>query len=84
MSSNATHLQEHRLSWLRPTLLPALVALIVLVAGGVALDRQTNVLDEERARAVVLAQVSLIRAKLEGNINGNIQLVRGLVSTIST
>ena len=46
--------------------LPALVALIVLVAGGVALDRQTNVLDEERARAVVLAQVSLIRAKLEG------------------
>ncbi|MBU1337250.1 MAG: EAL domain-containing protein [Alphaproteobacteria bacterium] len=84
LSSNATHLQEHRLSWLRPTLLPALVALIVLVAGGVALDRQTNVLDEERARAVVLAQVSLIRAKLEGNINGNIQLVRGLVSTIST
>ena len=35
-------------------------------------------------RAGVLAEVSLIRAKLEGNINGNIQLVRGLVSTIST
>ncbi|MCR6670629.1 EAL domain-containing protein [Devosia ginsengisoli] len=75
---------EHRLSWLRPILLPALVAVIVLVAGGVFLDRQSSVLNEERMRAAVLAEVSLIRAKLEGNINGNIQLVRGLVSVIST
>jgi diguanylate cyclase (GGDEF)-like protein len=75
---------EHRLSWLRPILLPAVVALAVLVAGGVYLDRQSSVLTEERMRAAVLADVSLIRAKLEGNINGNIQLVRGLVSVIST
>jgi diguanylate cyclase (GGDEF)-like protein len=81
---NATQMQEHRLAWLRPTLLPALLALVVLIAGGVYLDRQSSILDEERARAAVLTQVSLIRAKLEGNINGNIQLVRGLVSTIST
>lgn len=69
---------------MRPILLPALVALIVLIAGGVFLDRQSSVLNEERMRAAVLADVSLIRAKLEGNINGNIQLVRGLVSVIST
>ena len=75
---------EHRLSWLRPILLPALVALIVLIAGGVFLDRQSSVLNEERMRAAVLADVSLIRAKLEGNINGNIQLGRGLVSVMST
>ena len=30
------------------------------------------------------AHVGLIRAKLEGNINGNIQLVRGFVATLST
>src|SRR5690606_29418307 len=60
------------------------VAVIVLVAAGVFLDRQSSVLNEERMRAAVLAEVSLIRAKLEGNINGNIQLVRGLVSVIST
>src|SRR5690606_29446781 len=77
---NATPMQEHRLTWL----LPALLALVVLIAGGVYLDRQSSILDEERARAAILNQVSLIRAKLEGNINGNIQLVRGLVSTIST
>ena len=84
MNSNATYMQEHRLTWLRPIVLPGLVALIVLIAGGVYLDRQSSVLDEARLRASVLAEVSLIRAKLEGNINGNIQLVRGLVSTIST
>ena len=32
----------------------------------------------------MLGRVSLIRAKLEGNINGNIQLVRGLVATLAT
>ncbi|WP_200950319.1 EAL domain-containing protein [Devosia sp. Root635] len=69
---------------MKPILLPALVALAVLIAGGVFLDRQSSVLNEERLRTAVLAEVSLIRAKLEGNINGNIQLVRGLVSTIST
>src|SRR5690606_22885454 len=83
-TSNTIHLPEHRLGWLRPILLPALVALIVLVAGGVFLDRQNSVLNEERMRAAVLADVSLIRAKLEGDINSNIQLVRGLVSVIST
>lgn len=84
MTTDPRDLQDHRLSWLKPILAPALVALAVLVAGGVFLDRQNSVLDEERTRAGVLAEVSLIRAKLEGNINGNIQLVRGLVSTIST
>ncbi len=75
---------HHRFEWLRPILLPAVLALAVLVAGGFYLDRQSAVLTEERMRAAVLAEASLIRAKLEGNINGNIQLVRGLVSTIAT
>ncbi|WP_245893094.1 bifunctional diguanylate cyclase/phosphodiesterase [Devosia naphthalenivorans] len=72
------------MAWLKPILLPAFVALAVLVAGGIFIDRQSTYLAEERMRAEVLGQASLIRAKLEGNINGNIQLVRGLVSTIST
>jgi diguanylate cyclase (GGDEF)-like protein len=75
---------ESGLAWLRPILLPALVALSVLVAGGVLIDRQAAVINAERLRADVLAEVSVVRAKLEGNINGNIQLVRGLVATIAT
>ena len=71
-------------SWLRPTLIPALIALAVIIAAGLYADRQNAVLNEERMRSTVLDQLAVIRAKLEGNINGNILLVRGLVSTIST
>lgn len=84
MTRKAADINDQRLSWLRPILVPALMALAVLVAGGLFLDRQNGILEDERMRAGVLAEVSLIRAKLEGDINGNIQLVRGLVSTVST
>ncbi len=72
------------MAWLKPMVLPALIGLAVLVAVGLFVDRQSTYLAEERMRAEVLAQASLIRAKLEGNINSNIQLVRGLVSTLTT
>jgi diguanylate cyclase (GGDEF)-like protein len=71
-------------SWLRPTLIPALIALAVIIAAGLYADRQNAVLNEARMRSTVLDQLAVIRAKLEGNITGNILLVRGLVSTIST
>jgi len=73
-----------RRSWLRPTVISAALALVVIIFAGVFADQQNSILTEERLRATVQDQVSLIRAKLEGNINGNIQLVRGLVSVIST
>ncbi|MFK4810166.1 EAL domain-containing protein [Devosia sp. ZW T5_3] len=81
---NSTASQDNRLSWLRPIAIPAVIALIVLVTGGLFLDKQTSILARERLRADVQAELSLLRAKLEGNINGNIQLVRGLVSTLAT
>jgi diguanylate cyclase (GGDEF)-like protein len=75
-------------SWLsrqwRVSLVPALIALVVVIVAGIFADGQNRQVAEERLRSRVVDQVALIRAKLEGNINGNIQLVRGLVSTIST
>ncbi|HEY6631821.1 MAG TPA: EAL domain-containing protein [Rhizobiaceae bacterium] len=68
----------------RPTNVPAALALLVIVVAGVFAEYQNRRLNEQRLRADVLAQVSLIRAKLEGHINSNIQLVRGLVATLST
>jgi diguanylate cyclase (GGDEF)-like protein len=68
----------------RPTNLPAEIAAIIVVLFGIYTDRQNRQLFHERQRAEVGAQVNLIRAKLEGDINGDIQLVRGLVGTIST
>ncbi|MGV8855129.1 MAG: bifunctional diguanylate cyclase/phosphodiesterase [Devosia sp.] len=76
--------RAQRDSWLRPTMLPALLALIILIIGGAYLDFQGSTINRERAQAKALAELALIRAKVEGNITANIQLVRGLVSTIST
>ena len=84
LRSEASKLLQMRLAWLKPILLPTVIGLAVLIAGGIFVERQSTILAEEQVRAEVLAEASLIRAKLEGNINGNIQLVRGLVSTIST
>lgn len=68
----------------RPRILSGLIAAVLVIGGGVYLDQQAAGLDEQNLRASVRDQVSLVRAKLEGNINANIQLVRGLVSTITT
>jgi diguanylate cyclase (GGDEF)-like protein len=84
LHKNASQLSHDRFKWLRPILVPAIVAAIVFLGIGVMIERQSSILEHERNRLEVLNQVSLIRAKLEGNINSNIQLVRGLVATVST
>ena len=63
---------------------PMAISALLIVVCGVFADRQNRQLFEERERAAVFSQLSLIQAKLEGDINGNVQLVRGLVSTIDT
>jgi len=68
----------------RPTNIPAAIALVVIVCVAAFAESQNREIYRQQLRADVLAKVSVIRAKLEGNINGNIQLVRGLVATIST
>ncbi|MEP9386924.1 EAL domain-containing protein [Mesorhizobium sp. KR9-304] len=72
-----------RLIW-KPTNVPAALALLVIVVAALFAEYQNRRINEGRMRADVLAQVSLIRARLEGHINGNIQLVRGLVATLTT
>ncbi|MGV3573990.1 MAG: bifunctional diguanylate cyclase/phosphodiesterase [Devosia sp.] len=64
--------------------MPALLAFIVVVAAGLILDRQAETINQERVRSEVLGRISVIRAKLEGHVSSNVQLVRGLVSVIST
>ncbi len=72
-----------RLIW-RPTNGPAALALAVIVFAGFFADYQNRRVFEQGLRADVLGSISVIRAKLEGNVNGNIQLVRGLVATLTT
>ncbi|MDF1606670.1 EAL domain-containing protein [Hoeflea sp. YIM 152468] len=69
---------------LRPSVLAAGIALVVTVATGIFAEHQNRLVHHQSARAQVSEQLGLVRAKLEGNITSNIQLVRGLVSVIGT
>ena len=66
------------------TNIPAAIALLVVGVLGFFADHQNRVVSQQALRADIAQEVSLIRAKLEGNLNGNLQLVRGLVATLST
>lgn len=75
---------KFRRRFLRPTNIPAAIAALGAIVCGGLVDVQNAQLAQERARAEVLSQVNLIRAKLEGDIYGDVQLVRGLVAELST
>ena len=64
--------------------LPAAIAFVVITTLGLYAERQHRVLAAQSARAELLAEINVIRAKLEGNVAGDIQLVRGLIATIMT
>jgi diguanylate cyclase (GGDEF)-like protein len=69
---------------LRPSNLVGLLVLGVVVASGLFADNQNRLVAEQRLRADVTREAGLIRTRLEANINGNMQLVRGLIATLST
>lgn len=68
----------------RPSVIAGSIALAVTVATGVFAEYQNRIVHHQSSHAKVSEQLGLVRAKLEGNINSNIQLVRGLVSVIAT
>jgi diguanylate cyclase (GGDEF)-like protein len=63
---------------------PMAISALLIVICGLFADHQNRQLFEERSRTAVLSELSVIRAKLEGDVNGNVQLARGLVNTIAT
>lgn len=70
--------------FLRKTNVPALLALLVVVAGWGVAETQARKNHIEAQRSTIVAHLALLRADLEGAVNGPIQLVRGLISVIET
>ncbi|MDX8455973.1 EAL domain-containing protein [Mesorhizobium sp. VK9D] len=66
------------------TSLPALIALVVLLIAGIFADHQNSIVAEQALRVDVAKEMNLVRANLEGNVNGDLQLARGLIATIVT
>ncbi|MFA8387867.1 MAG: ATP-binding protein [Pelagibaca sp.] len=69
---------------LRKTNIPALLALLVAVAGWFAAETQARNNHIDAQRASIASQVALLRVDIEGAVNGPIQLVRGLIAVIAT
>ncbi|BCH25832.1 bifunctional diguanylate cyclase/phosphodiesterase [Mesorhizobium sp. L-8-3] len=68
----------------RTTNVPTAIAIAVILGAAFFAEAQNHEIFRQELRAQVRARIELIRAKLEGNVSGNIQLVRGLVATIAT
>lgn len=66
----------------RPSVVAAGIAIAVTFATGFFAELQNRAVHHERERAAVGERLASVRAKLEGNISNNIQLVRGLVAVI--
>ncbi|MFV1465722.1 MULTISPECIES: ATP-binding protein [unclassified Phaeobacter] len=66
------------------TYLPTLVAFVVIVAAGLSAESQNDTIYEQKLRADVQYEAGLIRARIEGNLSADIQLVRGLQAVLST
>lgn len=68
----------------RPAYLPALIALIAVSLLGILADQQNRQIFEQHSGATVADQLSVLRARLEGNLNRDIQIGRAVVATLAT
>lgn len=84
MKPSSTRVAGLRAALSKATIIPASIATLVLVIVALYADHQNNILHRQAMRADVLAELSVVRANLEGKINANLQLVRGLVATIAS
>ncbi len=84
--ASATPNQPRRHQLRKARLLEAIISLTVLLAlsvGSYFIDRIAAQDHRQQLRDSVRNELSIIRAQLEGNINANVQLARGMVSAIA-
>ena len=63
---------------------PVFVALVMVLAAGYYSEQQNQTIHDQALRADVLREASQLQSSLEGALNADIQLVRGLVAVLST
>jgi diguanylate cyclase (GGDEF)-like protein/PAS domain S-box-containing protein len=63
---------------------PAIIVTFAVLIAVFLADVQKRRLEEEYLRSFTTEQLGLLRARLQGNIQGDINLVQGLVATLST
>ena len=66
--------------WARPSLFPAAIAATVILVAGHAYERQNERLYRNELHARVATELSLIGARLEGEINKDVAALQGLAN----
>ncbi len=68
----------------RPTNLVVLLAIAVVAGLWLAAEKRNLMFYAQQMRTDVLQDVTVLRTQLEGEVNANIQLIRGLIATLIT
>ncbi|MCA0206198.1 MAG: CHASE domain-containing protein, partial [Proteobacteria bacterium] len=68
----------------RITNLPAAISIVVVCLVWIFAESQNRAVYQQAMRQEVLATTSVLRAHIEGTLTSNIQLIRGLIATLTT
>ena len=63
--------------------IPVVLAILAVSVAGLFADWQNNQVHSQHLRASVLAELSVIRARLSGDVSANLQLIRGLAAAVA-
>ena len=69
---------------LRPTNLAVLLALLVITGLWVAAEIRNRMFHAQNMRIEVMQDLTVLRTQLEGEVNADVQLIRGLIATLIT
>ena len=65
------------------TYLPTLIALLVVIVALIFAEQQNRTIHQQSLRADVQSEAGLIRSRLEGHLNADLQLIKGLVAVLA-
>lgn len=69
---------------LRPTGLTVVIVTMVMSGLWIAAEQRNRMFHSQQMRIDVIDDLTLLRARLEGEVTGNVQLIRGLIATLIT
>ena len=69
---------------LRPTTLTVAVVTMVMSGLWIAAEKRNRMFYSQQMRIDVIDDLTLLRARLEGEVTGSVQLIRGLIATLVT
>ncbi len=66
------------------TYFPAVLALVVVCGTSMFIDKQKRIIQNQTLRAAVLNEASMIKSRLEGTLNADYQILKGLAAVLAT